>query len=159
MEIWKEITDLKGYSVSNKGRIRKDSTGQIMVVSKNNGYLRFTVTKHIHRLVAEAFIDKPEDNEKLWVDHIDGNRSNNNVENLRWVTPSENALAFGYQSRINNKKKKVRATNLNGETIIFNSRQEAAEYFHCSDSEIHYNRLYKRGNKKDWVLEKVEDIV
>lgn len=90
---------------------------------------------------------------------IDGNRSNNNVENLRWVTPSENALAFGYQSRINNKKRKVRATNQNGETIIFNSRQEAAKYFHCSDSEIHYNRRYKKGNKKGWVLEKVEDIV
>lgn len=159
MEIWKEITDLKGYSVSNKGRIRKDSTGQIMATRENNGYLRFTVTKHIHRLVAEAFIEKPENDEKCWVDHIDGNRSNNNVENLRWVTPSENALAFGYQSRIDNKKRKVRATNQNGETIIFNSRQEAAKYFHCSDSEIHYNRRYKKGNKKGWVLEKVEDIV
>ena len=159
MEIWKEITDLKGYSVSNKGRIRKDSTGQIMATREYNGYLRFTVTKHIHRLVAEAFIEKPENDEKCWVDHIDGNRSNNNVENLRWVTPSENALAFGYQSRINNKKRKVRATNQNGETIIFNSRQEAAKYFHCSDSEIHYNRRYKKGNKKGWVLEKVEDIV
>ena len=107
MEIWKEITDLKGYSVSNKGRIRKDSTGQIMAVRENNGYLRFTVTKHIHRLVAEAFIEKPANDEKCWVDHIDGNRSNNNVENLRWVTPTENALAYGYQSRINNKKEKL----------------------------------------------------
>lgn len=159
MEIWKEITDLKGYSVSNKGRIRKDSTGQIMAVRESNGYLRFTVTKHIHRLVAEAFIEKPKNEDKCWIDHIDGDRSNNNVENLRWVTPSENVLAFGYQSRIEHKKKKVRATNLNGETILFNSRQEAAEYFHCSDSEIHYNKRYKKGNKKDWVLEKVDDIV
>lgn len=158
MEIWKEITDLKGYSVSNKGRIRKDCTGQIMAVRENNGYLRFTVTKHIHRLVAEAFIEKPDDS-KCWVDHIDGNRSNNSVENLRWVTPSENCMAYGYQSRIENRKKKIKATNLNGETIIFNSRQEASEYFNCSDSEIHYNKLYKKGNKKGWILEKVEDIV
>lgn len=56
-------------------------------------------------------------------------------------------------------RKKIKATNLNGETIIFNSRQEASEYFNCSDSEIHYNKLYKKGNKKGWILEKVEDIV
>lgn len=76
-----------------------------MAVRENNGYLRFTVTKHIHRLVAEAFIEKPDDS-KCWVDHIDGNRSNNSVENLRWVTPSENCMAYGYQSRIENRKKK-----------------------------------------------------
>lgn len=158
MEIWKPIPDLLGYSVSNKGRIRKDSTGQIMVLSKNGGYCRITISKHVHRLVAEAFIEKP-DNKKCWVDHIDGNRSNNNVENLRWVTPSENCLAFGYNSRIEKKRRKVKATNQNGETIIFNSRQETAEYFKCSDSEIKYNHLYKRGNKKGWIFEKVEDIV
>ena len=50
MEIWKPIEDLSGYSVSDKGRIKKDSTGQIMVTSTNNGYVRFTVSK-IHRLV------------------------------------------------------------------------------------------------------------
>lgn len=158
MEIWKKIPDLMGYSVSNKGRVKKDSTGQIMVLSKNGGYCRITISKHVHRLVADAFIEKPNE-EKCWVDHIDGNRSNNNVENLRWVTPSENALSFGHESRRKNKRRKVRATNLNGETIIFESRQAAAEYFKCSDSEIHYKRLYKRGNKKGWILEKVEDIV
>ena len=105
MEIWKPIQDLPGYSVSNKGRVKKDSTGQIMVLGKNGGYCRITISKHVHRLVAEAFIEKPDD-EKCWVDHIDGNRSNNDVDNLRWVTPSENACAYGYQSRIENKRKK-----------------------------------------------------
>lgn len=159
MEIWKNIPELPGYSVSNKGRIKKDSTGQIMVQSKNGGYCRITISKHIHRLVASAFLDKPTDNAKCWVDHIDGNRSNNDVSNLRWVTPSENYLAFGYQSRKQNKKRKVRATHLDGRTIIFESRQATAEYFQCSDAEIHYNRLYVKGNKKGWTLEKVEDIV
>ena len=158
MEIWKPIPELLGYSVSNKGRIRKDETGQIMVLSKNGGYCRITITKHIHRLVAKAFLDKP-DEEQCWVDHIDGNRSNNNVENLRWVTPSENCLAFGHKSRIEHRKRKVKATNLSGETIIFNSRQEVAEYFGCSDTLIDYNHLYKKGNKKGWIFEKVKDIV
>lgn len=159
MEIWKPIEDLSGYSVSDKGRIKKDSTGQIMVTSTNNGYVRFTVSKHIHRLVAEAFIEKPKEKEKCWIDHIDGNRSNNEISNLRWVSPSENCTAFGHKQRIEARKRKVKAIHTDGTIKIFNSRQECAEYFKCSDSEIHYNREFKKGNKKDWILYKVEDIV
>lgn len=156
MEIWKEIPDLPGYSVSNQGRVRKDSTGQIMVLSKNGGYCRITITKHVHRLVAQAFLEKPDDDSKCWVDHIDGNRSNNDVSNLRWVTPSENALSFGHHSRIEKKKRKVRATHLDGRTIVFESRQAAAEYFGCSDTEIQYNHRYQRRNKKGWIFEKLK---
>lgn len=170
MEVWKPIQELPGYSVSNEGRVRKDSNGQIMVLSKNGGYCRITITKHVHRLVAEAFIEKPEDVNKCWVDHIDGNRSNNNVKNLRWVTPSENTTAYGYHSRIKNKRRKVLATHLDGRTILFESRQAAAEYFGCSDSEILYGKVYqkhspqvrsnpKAHDKKGWRFEKVEDIV
>ena len=170
MEMWKPIKDLPGYSVSNTGRIRKESTGQIMKLSMNGGYCRITISKHIHRLVAEAFIEKPEDVEKCWVDHIDGNRSNNKVDNLRWVTPSENTTAFGYHSRIKNKRRKVLATHLDGRTILFESRQAAAEYFGCSDSEILYGKVYQKHSpknranatahdKRGWRFEKVEDIV
>lgn len=170
MEMWKPIKELPGYSVSNEGRVRKDSTGQIMVLSRNGGYSRITITKHVHRLVAEAFIDKPDDEEKCWIDHIDGDRSNNRAENLRWVTPSENALSYGYSSRIKNKRRKVKATHLDGRTIIFESRQSAAEYFGCSDSEISYGIVYQKHSrsdrtnvnghdKKGWRFEKVEDIV
>jgi len=169
MEMWKPINSLPGYSISNKGRVKKDSTGQIMVLSKNNGYCRITISKHIHRLVAEAFIDKP-DSEKCWVDHIDGNRSNNDASNLRWVTPSENCTAFGYKSRIKNKQRAVLATHEDGRTIYFESRQKVAEYFGCSDSEIIYNKVYLKHSpknrtnpnahdKKGWKFQKVEDIV
>lgn len=161
VELWKEIPELKGYSVSNKGRVRKDSTGQIMVLSHNGGYARITITKHVHRLVAAAFLERPDDDEKCWVDHIDGNRSNNDVANLRWVTPSENALAFGYKLRIKKRMKKVKATHIDGTEILFESRQAAAEYFGCSDALIEYNRRFTKGRKKGWIFEKVkaEDIV
>ena len=161
---------MPGYSVSNEGRVKKDSTGQLMVLSKNGGYCRITISKHVHRLVAEAFIEKPEDAEKCWVDHIDGNRANNRVENLRWVTPSENTTAFGYHSRIKNKRRKVLATHLDGRTILFESRQAAAEYFGVTDSEIVYGKVYQKHSpksrtnpmahdKKGWRFQKVEDIV
>ncbi len=153
MEMWKEIKSLPGYSVSNKGRIRKDSTGQIMVTSKNLGYERITISKHVHRLVAEAFLPKDETG-KTWVDHIDGNRSNNNVENLRWVTPSENRMAYGAEPRRMHRMRKVTATHLDGRKIVFNSRTEASEYFHCNDSEIVYGKLYKKGRKEGWTFQK-----
>lgn len=156
MEMWKPIDDLPGYSVSNEGRVRKDSTGQIMVLSKNGGYCRITISKHVHRLVANAFLEKPDDAEKCWVDHVDGNRSNNNVENLRWVTPSENSLSFGYSSRIKNKRRAVKATHLDGTEIIFESRQAAAEYFKCSDALIDYQKRYVKGRKKGWIFEKLK---
>ena len=169
MEMWKPIKDLPGYSVSNEGRVRKDSTGQIMALSTNGGYCRITISKHVHRLVAEAFIEKPDD-EKSWVDHIDGNRSNNRAGNLRWVTPSENCLSFGYESRKKNKRRAVKATHIDGRTITFESRQACADYFGCSDSEIVYNKVYTKHSPKNrmnpnghdkqgWKFEKVEDIV
>lgn len=169
MEEWKQIRTLPEYEISNKGRVRKRSTGQIMVLSYNGGYARITISKHIHRLVAEAFIEKP-DETRTWVDHIDGNRSNNDVSNLRWVTPSENTTAYGYKSRIKNKKRQVLAIHSDGRTILFNSRQECAEYFGCSDSEVVYNKVYQKHSpkrrlnpnahdKKGWMFQKVEDIV
>ena len=59
MERWMPIQELPGYSVSDRGRIMKDETGQIMALGANGGYKRFTITKHVHRLVAQAFLDQP----------------------------------------------------------------------------------------------------
>ena len=88
-EVWKEITST-GYEVSNLGRIRKGT--RILAGSyHSDGYTFATISGKqipIHRFVANAFIPNPEN--KPEINHKDGNKKNNCVDNLEWVTRSEN---------------------------------------------------------------------
>jgi hypothetical protein len=102
-EFWQPIAFFPGYEISNRGRVRslKGTRPKILKLQpisrgdRKKSYLRVTLRnkggqKHrkIHRLVAIAFIPCPPG--KNTVDHINGNTTDNAVENLEWTTNVEN---------------------------------------------------------------------
>lgn len=100
MEEWKDIKSYEGlYMISSFGRVKVVKPrykGKVLLSpNKKSKYLFVTLYKDkkgknhtIHRLVAEAFLNKS--NEADVVNHIDGDKKNNNVNNLEWITQKEN---------------------------------------------------------------------
>ena len=109
-EIWKEIPNFDDYMISNKGRVKSfrckvNKNGKIRKYYLNAGYYAVLLTnnngkpvfKKIHRLLAELFIPNPDN--LPYVDHIDSNRLNNNINNLRWASFSQNSYNQNKQKR------------------------------------------------------------
>ena len=107
-EIWRDISGYKGkYQVSNFARVKSFHKGKVRILKPEmtKGYLRISLYKNgktklyfVHILVARAFIPNPD--KKPFVNHVDGNKLNNNASNLEWVTASENqqhAIKLGLQ--------------------------------------------------------------
>ena len=147
-EIWKPIEGTNGkYEVSNTGKVRSLNYMRRGLISEikpwnNGGYRRVNLVIEgkktnflVHRIVAEAFIPNPEN--KSEVNHIDGNKNNNCVENLEWSTRNENishaeitGLRDGSIIALLESNKRLRrpiiATNVNtGEKTYYPSIQAA----------------------------------
>lgn len=169
-EEWKDIKGYENlYQVSTKGRVKSLLYKKEKILKGSlNSEKYFTVhlkgkTYAIHRLVAETFLERVEG--KNEIDHINTNRNDNYIENLRWVTHKENCnnpltiqkykkIKRYYKSRIITKEtiekiRQTKATNkengkrINGKTVIcittgkiFTSAVLASEYYNIRSSDI-----------------------
>lgn len=138
--IWKKISKNENYSINELGQVRNDITNKIKkpFQNKQNNYFYIDLWKDnkvkkypIHRLIAEAFIPNPLN--KPTVDHIDGNRSNNSIDNLRWATYSEQNSRFNTNGV---RSEEIIVTNINNEKFYFNKITDVAIYFNTTISNI-----------------------
>lgn len=142
---WKEIKNWPGYSISDEGQVRNDKTGTLRVASlTSDGYLNLTIEqdgvakcKTIHRLVMEAFC--PTENPALQVNHKDGDRTNNRLDNLEWVTREQNLAARDMSRVAETLKKQVLVKYVDGHEEVYPSLRECARRLGINHTTIaHY---------------------
>ena len=155
MEIWKDIPNFEGYQASNLGRIRthnkttytqkhgvrhwKDRILKQKYSSKDKCY-RVELWKDgqhktllVHRLIASTFLENHLES-SLTVNHKDGNRRNNNVINLEWMS-LQNNIQHGFENNLYPQINCILTAD-NGEKIEFNSLAKASKFIQRSNGYI-----------------------
>lgn len=174
-EIWKPISGYEGlYEVSNLGNVRSldyrctGKTCLLMPRENGRGYLRVDLCKDgkqrhfpVHRLVAQAFIPNPLG--KPTVNHKNEIKTDNSVDNLEWMTVSENNAYGTHPSRVisnllncnNSRKVPLVAFTASGEFVgRFESQKEAAQKLGVNVGNISNVRSGKRSHTQGYVFKK-----
>lgn len=156
MEIWKDIDDFPGYQVSDLGRVRthnkvtfterhgnrhwKDRILKNKVSRKDN-CSRVNLWKNgkdytvlVHRLEAVAFLGKPE-NDEMTVNHKDGNRQNNSIDNLEWLSREDN-IRHGFETGLYHCMKPCSLVDERKNVFSFRSRSKAGIFLGRGDQYI-----------------------
>lgn len=148
IEEWRSLEDFPGYEFSSFGRVRGPKGKILKPLDNGSGYKEFSYLRkykpYIHRCVAKAFIPNPYG----WPDinHKDGDRGNNAVENLEWCTASYN-ISYSYQhlGRTDPRQKSIRcvetgeiflsirAAGRAKKTTATNIRQSIARGWKCAN--------------------------
>ena len=166
MNNWYPIKGWEGlYEINKNGEVRNAKNKNTIVGDINNcGYYRVSLynqgqsKKYFrHRLVAEHFLDKPEG--KDFVNHIDGDKSNNNLENLEWVSQSENekhAFENGLKQKTN---KPFIIEFVNGDIKEYENQYVCAKEIGCSQSSVKNWLNGQRNPKPSYGIKKIYFIV
>lgn len=156
MEKYCIIENFDNYAVSNYGNIKNIKNGRILTpVVNKNGYYAYTFCQNgirknlkIHRLVALYFVENP--NNYPYVNHKDGNKLNNNINNLEWCTPKYNDN-HARKNGLKKQNKPIIAENiLTNEVIIFDSISECGSILGINKGTIHKVLTGKRNKTHDY---------
>jgi hypothetical protein len=150
MEVWGIIKNYPNYEVSTKGNIRNIKTLNILKSSLRNGYPSVSLSKegkaktvNIHRIVASVFLGEKD----LIINHKDGDKTNNSLENLEWVSYKDNAIHALENKLTKTHPNKVGQYTLKDQELIkeYSSIIEASKETGISDKHI---GSVCRGNRK-----------
>ncbi len=160
----KEIVGFEDYYIDKEGRIFNkelrelkgkwvDNTGYYQIVLRKNKKRKYV---RIHRLVALTFIPNP--NNLPQINHKDGNKLNNNVDNLEWCTNSENTQ-HGYDSNLyHSKRRKIGVKAIHKKTkevFIFSSIRECSEKLSLNRKTISAILFDNKTNNYDYIFEAI----
>lgn len=143
MEVMFNDDYCKGYRIYSDGRIYSHKTNRFLKPQPSGNYLSVNVNlkfTKIHRLVAEALLPNPKNKEQI--NHIDGNKFNNNLNNLEWCSRSENMIHAANEKLVKfeiKKSRKIKQYDLKGTFLKeWESINDAARFINRSKTALLY---------------------
>lgn len=164
--MWKDVIGWENiYQINEKGQIRNVITGNTIKGDINNaGYHRVGLyckghnPAHQkifrHRMVAQVFLENDDPENKKVVNHIDGNKSNNSIENLEWTTTLENER-HACRNKLNKGYRPFEIVWDNGNFEIFEFLSDAANRVGVTTTEL---RLWLNRNLRTWKKYGIKEI-